>query len=163
MTASSAPSPSRRSYPWLPVLIVGMTIVAFVIGVVMLRSIEVRMVEATGENLTLAAAEIAGKLDRLLFERQGDIRMLARAFSGRPLDKKYLEEYLRWTKETYSPVYLWLGVVDAQGHMIAATDQAILGQDSSRSAWFEGVRKTGTVRIDEVEIHESNHKIDQAV
>jgi hypothetical protein len=81
MTVSSAPSPSRRSYPWLPVLIVGMTIVAFVIGVVMLRSIEVRMVEATGENLTLAAAEIAGKLDRLLFEREGDIRMLARAFS----------------------------------------------------------------------------------
>jgi PAS domain S-box-containing protein len=137
-----------------------MTIVAFVIGVVMLRSIEVRMVEATGENLTLAAAEIAGKLDRLLFEREGDIRMLARAFSGRPLDKKYLDEYLRWTKETYSPVYLWLGVVDAQGHMIATTDQAMLGQDSSRSAWFEGVRKTGTVRIDEVEMHESNHKIE---
>ena len=43
------------------------TIVAFVIGVVMLRSIEVRMVEATGENLTLASAEIADKLDRLLF------------------------------------------------------------------------------------------------
>ena len=160
MSPTSVPASSRRSYPWLPVLIVGMTIVAFVIGVVMLRSIEVRMVEATGENLTLAAAEIAGKLDRLLFERQGDIRMLARAFSGRPLDKKYLDEYLRWTKDTYAPVYLWLGVADAQGHMIAATDQTMLGQDSSRSAWFDGVRQTGTVRIDEVEIHDSNRKIE---
>jgi len=36
--AASLPAASlRRSYPWLPVLIVGMTIVAFVIGVVMLR------------------------------------------------------------------------------------------------------------------------------
>ena len=55
--AASLPAASfRRSYPWLPVLIVGMTIVAFVIGVVMLRSIEVRMVEAMGENLTLPSA-----------------------------------------------------------------------------------------------------------
>ena len=91
MPVSSFPASARRSYPWLPLLIVGMTIVAFVIGVVMLRSIEVRMVEAMGENLTLASAEIADKLDRLLFERHGDIRILARAFSGRPYDKKYLE------------------------------------------------------------------------
>ena len=113
-----------------------MTIVAFVIGVVMLRSIEVRMVEATGENLTLAAAEIADKLDRLMFERHGDVRMIARAFSGRPLDRKYLNEYLQWMKDNYAPVYLWLGVADAQGHMIAATDPSIIGQDSARSGWF---------------------------
>ncbi|HRB82223.1 MAG TPA: hypothetical protein PK614_08165, partial [Nitrospira sp.] len=62
MAASLPPGSPRRSYPWLPVLIVGVTIVALVIGVVMLRSIEVRMVEATGENLTLASAEIADKL-----------------------------------------------------------------------------------------------------
>ena len=160
MSVSSHPASSRRSYPWLPVLIVGMTIVAFVIGVVMLRSIEVRMVEATGENLTLASAEIADKLDRLLFERHGDVRMMARAFSGRPLDKKYLDEYLHWTKNTYAPVYLWLGVADAQGRMIAATEPEMVGQDSARSAWFEGVRRTGAVRVDEVEVHESTHKIE---
>ena len=160
MTASPPTGPSRRSYPWLPVLIVGMTIVAFVIGVVMLRSIEVRMVEATGENLTLASAEIADKLDRLLFERHGDVRMMARAFSAHVLDRKYLNEHLHWTKETYAPVYLWLGVTDAQGRMVAATDSSIIGQDYSRSGWFDGVRKTGAVRVDEVEIHESNHKIE---
>ncbi|MGZ9189742.1 MAG: cache domain-containing protein, partial [Nitrospira sp.] len=160
MSVSSSAAASRRSYPWLPVLIVGMTIVAFVIGVVMLRSIEVRMVEATGENLTLASAEIADKLDRLLFERHGDVRMLARSFVGRPFDKKYLNEYLQWMKDTYAPVYLWLGVADAQGHMIAATDPARIGQDVARSGWFGAVRQTGTVRVDEVEIHESNHKIE---
>lgn len=84
MAASLPAGSPRRSYPWLPVLIVGVTIVALVIGVVMLlRSIEVRMVEATGENLTLASAEIADKLDRLLFERHADVRMMARAFSDR--------------------------------------------------------------------------------
>jgi len=51
MPAPSSGAVDRRSYVWLPVLIVGMTIVAVVIGAVMLRSIEVRLVEATGENL----------------------------------------------------------------------------------------------------------------
>jgi len=88
MTASPLPGFPRRSYPWLPVLIVGVTIVALVIGVVMLRSIEVRMVEATGENLTLASAEIADKLDRLLFERHADVRMMAGAFTDRSAKEK---------------------------------------------------------------------------
>ncbi len=160
MTASPLSGFSRRSYPWLPVLIVGMTIVALVIGVVMLRSIEVRMVEATGENLTLASAEIADKLDRLLFERHADVRMMARAFTARALDKKYVNEYLQWMKETYAPVYLWLGVTDPQGRMVAGTDSSTIGQDFSRSGWFDRVRQTGTVQVDEVEIHESNHKIE---
>lgn len=160
MPPSPPASSARRSYPWLPLLIVGMTIVAFVIGVVMLRSIEVRMVEATGENLTLAASEIADKLDRLLFERHGDVRMLARALSGQPLDKRSISEYLKWMKSTYAPVYLWLGVTDHQGRMVAATDQSIIGQDYGRSGWFEGVRQTGAVRVDEVETHEPNRKIE---
>jgi len=137
-----------------------MTIVAFVIGVVMLRSIEVRMVEATGENLTLAASEIADKLDRLLFERHGDVRMLARALSGQPLDKRSISEYLKWMKSTYDPVYLWLGVTDHQGRMVAATDQSLIGQDYGRSGWFEGMRQSGAVRVDEVETHEPNRKIE---
>jgi two-component system cell cycle sensor histidine kinase/response regulator CckA len=159
--AASLPAASlRRSYPWLPVLIVGVTIVAFVIGVVMLRSIEVRMVEAMGENLTLASAEISDKLDRLLFERHGDVRMMARTFGERSFDKKYVNEYLQWVKETYEPVYLWLGVTDAHGRMVAATDSSVIGQDYSRSGWFDRVRQTGTVRVDEVEVHESNSKIE---
>lgn len=160
MTSSSPAAFSRRSYPWMPVLIVGMTIVAFVIGVVMLRSIEVRMVEATGENLTLASAEIADKLDRLLFERHADVRMMARALSDRAADKKFMNEYLQWRKETYAPVYLWLGVTDSQGRMVASTDSSTIGQDYGRSGWFDRVRQAGTVQVDEVEVHESNHKIE---
>ena len=158
-TPSSAPS-DRRSYVWLPVLIVGMTIVALVIGAVMLRSIEVRLVEATGENLTLAAAEIADKLDRLMFERYGDIQMIARAFSGRQGDKKFMEEYLRWMRSSYSPMYLWLGIVDHQGRMVAATDPALVGQDHSKSGWVEVVQRTGKVHVDEVETHEPNNTVE---
>ncbi|GAB1722904.1 MAG: putative Hybrid sensor histidine kinase [Nitrospira sp.] len=160
MMAAPLPGSPRRSYPWLPVLIVGMTIVALVIGVVMLRSIEVRMVEATGGNLTLASAEIADKLDRLLFERHADVRMMARAFTDRAADKKYINEYLQWMKDTYAPVYLWLGVTDPHGRMIAATDSSTIGQDYSQSEWFDRVRQTSAVLVDEVEVRDSDHKIE---
>ncbi len=160
MTASSPTGSSRRSYPWLPVLIVGMTTVAFVIGMVMLRSIEVRLVEATGENLTLAASEIADKLDRILLERHRDIRMMAQTLSGHPIDKKSVDDYLRWMQGTYTSVYLWMGVTDGQGRMVAATDPSLIGQEYGRSGWFEGVRQTGTVRVDEVKTHEPGHTIE---
>ncbi|TLY46473.1 MAG: hypothetical protein E6K59_00495, partial [Nitrospirae bacterium] len=39
------------------------------------------------------------------------------------------------------PAYLWLGVTDSTGQIIAATDAASVGQDRSASDWFQYVRK----------------------
>ena len=151
MSPEASVVPERRPYTWLPVLILGMSIVATVIGAVMLHSIEVRLVEAAGGNLTLASAEIAGKLDRLLFERYGDAQMMARAFVARSGDKAYLTEYLQWMKTVYGPVYLWLGVADSQGRIVAATDPSVADQDRRQSTWFQTVKKTGKVHVEELE------------
>ena len=151
MSPEASVVPERRPYTWLPVLILGMSIVATVIGAVMLHSIEVRLVEAAGGNLTLASAEIAGKLDRLLFERYGDAQMMARAFAARSGDKAYLTEYLQWMKTVHGPVYLWLGVADSQGRIVAATDPSVADQDRRQSAWFQTVKKTGKVHVEELE------------
>ena len=151
MSPEASVVPERRPYTWLPVLILGMSIVATVIGAVMLHSIEVRLVEAAGGNLTLASAEIADKLDRLLFERYGDAQMMARAFAARSGDKAYLTEYLQWMKTVHGPVYLWLGVADSQGRIVAATDPSVADQDRRQSAWFQTVKKTGKVHVEELE------------
>ncbi|MEK7336529.1 MAG: hypothetical protein AAB111_03540, partial [Nitrospirota bacterium] len=55
---------SSRRYGWLPFLIVLVTILALGIGAVLLRYVERRLVWASGEQLTLAAAEVSDKLDR---------------------------------------------------------------------------------------------------
>jgi two-component system, cell cycle sensor histidine kinase and response regulator CckA len=68
-----------RRYRWLPFLIVSMTALALLLGAFLLRYVEQRLVSASGEELVLAAAEVSEKLDRLLFERHGDARMMARA------------------------------------------------------------------------------------
>ena len=95
-----------RRYRWLPHLLIAMTVIAVLAGIGLIRFVEYRFVEATGGELTLAAAEVAEKLDRMLFERQGDALMMARALALRASDSKFLSEYLEWMKKEYSPVYL---------------------------------------------------------
>lgn len=142
------PLDSQR-YRWLPQLIILMNLVALVAGVFLLRNVEQRLVAAAGEELTIAAAEVSDKLDRLLFERHSDTQMMARAFSLRPADTRYLSSYLGWMKANHAPVYRWLGVTDSRGIMVAATEPALQGRDYSRAGWFQSVRKTRKILIDD--------------
>jgi two-component system cell cycle sensor histidine kinase/response regulator CckA len=140
-------------YRWLPHLIILMNVVALVAGVFLLRSVESRLVAAAGEELTIAASELSDKLDRLLFERYGDTQMMAHAFALRSGDSRYLTSYLGWMK-TYEPVYLWLGVTDGQGMMVAATESPLQGQDYSKARWFQQARDTKTIQVDDVDAHD---------
>ena len=149
------PLDSQR-YRWLPHLIVAMILVALVSGVFLLRGVEQRLIAAAGEELTIAAAEISDKLDRLLFERYGDVQMLARAFALRSSDSRYLSSYLSWMKTNYAPVYFWLGVTDGQGVMVASTDPSLQGKDFSQAHWFQGTRQKRKIQIDDVGAHDAD-------
>ncbi len=150
---------AHRPYAWLPALIFLSIVVALVIGLLALRFLETRLIATTGESLSLAAAEVADKLDRLLFERYGDVEMIARAFSRRVSDQAYVKDYLAWMKQSYG-VYLWLGVTDKEGRIIAATDPATIGQDLSRRVWFRSVRDGRTVHVGDVEPYEAAGGVD---
>lgn len=151
---------SSRRYGWLPFLIVLVTILAVGIGAVLLRYVERRLVWASGEQLTLAAAEVSDKLDRLLFERYGDVHMLARAFALRSSDRQYLVSYLTWVRTAYAPMYHWLGVTNQQGVMIAATESSLIGQDYSQSAWFRSAHETRQAVVGDVGSHEADQGIE---
>jgi len=142
---------SRRPYTWLQVLMVVMAVVAAALGTRALHDIEARLVIAAGKSLSMAAGEIANKLDRLMFERYGDVRTVSRAFVSRMSNRTYLHSYLAWMKQSYSPVYLWLGVTDRQGRVIAATDPHTVGLDLGTSDWFQTARRTGKVHVGDVQ------------
>ena len=74
MSMSEATAP--RPYTWLPILVVLMTVATLAIGAFMLHYIQTRMVATAGETLALTAAEVSNKLDRVLYERYGDVRCL---------------------------------------------------------------------------------------
>lgn len=142
-----------RPYARLPILITLMTLVALVTGAVALFYVERRLVATAGENLALGAAEIADNLDRLFFERHGDTEMMARAFAYHVRDPAYMDRYMKWMKGRY-PAYLWLGVTDADGRVIAASSPESLGRDFSRTAWFQDALLNGTSHVGDVEPYE---------
>lgn len=150
---------STRRYGWLPFLIVLVTILALAIGAVLLRYVERRLVWASGEQLTLAAAEVSDKLDRLLYERYGDVHMMARAFALRSSDRRYLDSYLTWMKTAYAPMYRWLGVTDQQGVIIVSTEEALIGRDFSQSEWFRDTHATRRVQVGDI----AGDEVDQDV
>jgi PAS domain S-box-containing protein len=144
-----------RRYRWLPYLLVTMTVFAVLAGIVLIRFVEQRFVGVTGGELTLAAVEVAEKLDRMLFERRGDVLMMARAFSSRTSDPQYMSEYLKWMQKEYSPVYLSLAVLDVQGTVVAATDTSLVGRNYGRAASFATVRSTQRLNVTDVAVQET--------
>ena len=146
---------SRRRYRRLPALIILMTLIAVTVGALVLFYVEERLVVTTGERLALAAADIADKLDRVLFERYGDIQMMAKAFTDKSDNSEAMTDYLVWMKKAY-PVYHWLGVTDARGRIVAATDGASVGEDRSGALWFRSARGGAGVYVQDVQVSEDS-------
>lgn len=143
-----APKPSRRMSRLLVALTGGVTLLALAVGAIALRFIEQRLVASAGESVALAASDIAGKLDLLLVERYGDMQMLAVSpvlHAGNPAT---ITPYLESVQAAY-PVYLWLGVTDPNGRILAATDPGSVGLDVSRASWFASVRETGGIVVED--------------
>jgi len=149
-----------QRYRWLPLSIVLLTLIASGVGMLLLRHVEHRLVAAAGEELTVAAAEVSDKLDRLLFERRGDVQMLARAFSLSSFDPAYVTGYLGWMKTTYAPVYHWLGVTDGQGVVVASTNPDLRGRNFSTAAWFRQARAAKKLVMQDVASHEADQGIE---
>ena len=139
-----------RPYSWLTILIIVMPIITIAIGGIALRYIETRMVATAGETLALTAAEVSNKLDRVLFAQHGDVQMIARAFSAQPDNREFQSTYLAWMKASYSD-YLWIGVTNAHGQVVVATDPVTVGRNYSAESWFESVRIGRGVHMGDVE------------
>jgi PAS domain S-box-containing protein len=148
MTMPEATAP--RPYSWLTVLIIVMPVITIAIGGIAFRYIESRMVATAGETLALTAAEVSDKLDRVLFERHGDVQTIARAFTAQPGNREFQSAYLSWMKTSNSD-YLWIGVTNAQGQVVVATDAVTVGRDFSAEPWFQAVRYGQRVSMGDVD------------
>ena len=145
----------RAPYTWLPHLIILMTSVTLLIGFIALHYLEARLIAAKGENLALAAADIADKLDLLLFERYADIQILSRlpVFQGNDTQAK--NDILDMFRQFY-PMYQWLGVTDARGRILVSTDPGRVGQDRSDQEWFQQVRDRGELHVRDAQVSEDS-------
>ena len=120
-------------------LIVAITVAAILVGAIVLHYVETNLMESAGDSLTLAAIDIADKLDMEMAERYADIQMLSRALVFQGRDHLAKKQRLLALLEIY-PVYRWAGVTDEKGRILVATDEASQGLDMSEAPGFLAMR-----------------------
>ena len=126
------PQQWRKRYQWLPLLIIFITVLSLTGGTISLLYVESYLVGMAGETLALAATEIADKLNQYLYERYADAQTFSRAPIFQGTNNAAMTQYLMEVKQVNG--YLWMGVTDASGRIVAASESSSMGQDRSASA-----------------------------
>lgn len=166
MTLQARLTPDR---PWwsgtfLPLALLLCFAIAVGAGLYTLASSRAVLVQERGADLARTAARVADTLDRVLFERFGDIQLFANdkiLSEGKPDEKA--SRLLQYKKLYW--YYSWIGTTDATGRIVAATDllaaqdpggtkggAAAGGPGLDRPDWFERVRETGQVHLREARL-----------
>jgi signal transduction histidine kinase len=140
--------PFRR----ISLLLISLVISAGIIGMLVLQYVEGALIQRAGQTLELAAADAADKLDRLMFERYGDIQMMAHVFASETDDPGYISTYLSHVRQAY-PLYMWLAVTDAHGKIIASTDSRWVGQVRTTTNWFQTARARRGIVVQEAQAY----------
>jgi len=89
-------------------------------------------------------------IDGFLKQKLGDIRLLGKTFSYEELsDESFLRDRLELLQETYGPVFVDLGVINAQGLQVAYAGPFKLGRALySNARWFQMAMKSDHVKSD---------------
>ncbi len=89
-------------------------------------------------------------IDGFLKQKLGDIRLLGKTFSYEELsDESFLRDRLELLQETYGPVFVDLGVINAQGLQVAYAGPFKLGKALySNAKWFQMAMKSDHVKSD---------------
>jgi signal transduction histidine kinase len=94
------------------------------LGLYALSYLRTVLVHERGNHLTSTAAAVTNTLDRVLFERYSDIRLLANESLIREGTSEAKTNRLLQYKTLYW-YYSWLGLTDKAGHLIASTDKGL--------------------------------------
>jgi hypothetical protein len=112
-------------------------LIAWLAGRNLHRSLE-QQVGLTFETL---AVQLGDKLDRTLYERYRALQFAAnlatlRSYAASPAERRQVLAGL----QDATPDFVWLGLLDAQGRIVAATRGYAEGTSAAEQPWFRGAR-----------------------
>lgn len=158
--APVTPTGSWWSERVIPLVLLLSFAIAVGMGLYALVSLRAVLVQEKGAELAGRAVQLAATLDRVLFERFGDIQLFANdrllIEGNKDESTKRLQEY----KKLYL-YYSWIGITDSTGRVVTATNSSAThtqqvneDQHSAKSGaglanpdWFEAVMRTGQVHL----------------
>jgi PAS domain S-box-containing protein len=103
------------------------------------RAASSRIRASIGNNLAELSNQTTSRLDRSMFERYREVRLMAERLSGIS-DLAVVRKELDALQQSY-PRYAWIGLTDAQGRVNAATRGMLEGADVSGRLWFQNALK----------------------
>ena len=133
----------------LPLVLLLCFFIATVLGLYALSFLRTMLVSERGRELAMNAAAVADTLDRVMFERFGDIQLFANDGVLREGTTHEKTARLLQYQQLYQ-YYSWLGVTNERGRFIATTD-SLPSQATQGLApdLFEVIRQTGTPYIED--------------
>jgi signal transduction histidine kinase len=130
--------PAGPAWVALAIIVIGLVPLA-VVGVMSYRAAASALKQDTESRLADAASQTSTQVDRLLFERWGDVQAFARNPRARTLDPKQIVPQMRANMASYAPNYQAMLVADTSGKVVASAGEspAKAGADVSGEPWFE--------------------------
>jgi len=101
-----------------------------------------RSEEELGHQFAEIALQTTDKLDRTLFERYREVRLLSirAGLTGSGLDPDGKRRFLEEMQKTY-PYYAWLGLTDVDGNVLVSTSRLLEGVNVAARPWFANAFK----------------------
>src|SRR5205085_7831865 len=87
-----------------------------------------------GSNMAVLAYQMANRLDRGMFERYREVQLMSARVARLP-DDDLVQVELDAAKNSYR-YYLWIGLARADGVVLAASDDALVGENVGSQPWF---------------------------
>ncbi|ULA58301.1 MAG: Putative Sensor histidine kinase with MCP region [Nitrospira sp.] len=141
---------SRWTERILPLLLGLCFFIATALGLYALSFLRAMLVAERGNELAMNAAAVADTVDRVLFERYGDIQLFANDGVIREgTSEERMARLLHYSQLYW--YYSWLGITDADGTVLAATDsRPAPGAPPINRAAFDAVQRSGTIHLEPV-------------
>ncbi len=156
--AATPPQDAAWTSSVLPLLLLLCFLIATALGLYALSFLRSTLVTERGSELARNAAAVADSLDRVLFERFGDIELFANDGILRNGTTDEQQRRLLHYKQLYW-YYSWLGVADADGRIIAATDvPSSAGAVTLPPEAFDRVRRTGRIYVEKIDSAGTPHR-----
>ena len=122
----------------LMLLFVGLALaIVLVLALVLNRLATERSEEELGHQFAEIALQTTDKLDRTLFERYREVRLLSTqaGLAGGALDVAARRRFLEEMQKTY-PYYAWLGITDTGGRVLVSANGLLEGVNVGARPWY---------------------------